>query len=282
MTGSVETGMLETGHPFARIGTGTRPVLSIPGMGFTAKPLGPRQARLSWRAWIPEAAAHDLVFHDIGRRGDFPPGTTAEAIADDYAAIIRAHFDGPIGVMGISSGGVYAMWLAIRHPDLVDRLLLGYTGARLEPEARELTIRFATRMLERRWRSAYAILAPLVLPGPRPLAAALGWTLGPRLLGRPEPLDVLPVDIDAELAHDARPHLGAIRCPTLVVSAGRDRFYPPAITAELVAGIPGARHVDFATANHGGGGAAFARAATAFFGEVRTSPSPPPPSGDSH
>ena len=34
----IETGVLPAGHPYARIGTGSRIVLYIPGLSFTAEP----------------------------------------------------------------------------------------------------------------------------------------------------------------------------------------------------------------------------------------------------
>ena len=34
----IETGVLPAGHPYARIGTGSRTVLYVPGLSFTAEP----------------------------------------------------------------------------------------------------------------------------------------------------------------------------------------------------------------------------------------------------
>ena len=34
----IETGVLPAGHPYARIGTGSRTVLYLPGLSFTAEP----------------------------------------------------------------------------------------------------------------------------------------------------------------------------------------------------------------------------------------------------
>ena len=62
--------------------------------------------------------------------------------------------------------------------------------------------------------------------------------------------------------------LGGIRCPTLVVSGGRDLAYPPELTRELVAGIPDARHIDYPDAGHGRG-ARFPEDACAFLGANR-------------
>jgi len=40
---------------------------------------------------------------------------------------------------------------------------------------------------------------------------------------------------------DSRPHLAAIRCPTLVVAARKDAIMPVEVLEELASGIPGGR-----------------------------------------
>jgi len=47
----IETGVLPAGHPFARIGTGSRTVLYIPGLSFTAEPSNVSTIRRMWKAW---------------------------------------------------------------------------------------------------------------------------------------------------------------------------------------------------------------------------------------
>lgn len=74
----------------------------------------------------------------------------------------------------------------------------------------------------------------------------------------------LGIDADADDAFDTSAHLGAIRCPTLVLSGGRDLAYPSEVTRELVAGIAGARHVEYPTAGHAGPCKAAAGEACAF------------------
>jgi pimeloyl-ACP methyl ester carboxylesterase len=263
----IETGVLASGHPFARIGAGSRVVLSIPGLSFTAEPSKPASIRRSWKSWLSPIEEHDLTMVNVGRRADLPPGSSSAEIADDYAAVIRKEWGSAVGVMGISTGGGYAQWLAIHHPERVDRVVLAFTAHRLTPDVRLLQRQAVEHFLEGRWRNGFALIAPWVLPINRRLASAAGWLLGPYVSGRPTDLRVLRLDADADDTHDATANLADIRCPTLVISGGRDRAYPPGLVRELVDAIPGARHIDFPKAGHGGPGKAFAEAACAFLGE---------------
>lgn len=263
----IETGFLSSGHPYARIGTGSRLVLSIPSLSFIAEASTPKAAARLWRTWREPIARHDLTIVDVGRRPDLPAGSTAMDIADDYAAVIRAEWGGPVAVMGFSSGGGYAQWLAIRHPDLVERLVLASTGHRITPETRALQRRAVDHALAGRWRAGYATLGPWFVPSHPRIASAVLWLIGPIVGGRRSDLRPLRIDADADDTFDASGHLGEIRCPTLIGSGGRDTAYPPEVTREFVAGIAGARHLDYPKAGHGGGGKAFAEAACAFLAE---------------
>jgi pimeloyl-ACP methyl ester carboxylesterase len=264
---TIETGVLPSGHPYARIGTGPELVVSLPSLSIIAEASSPKAVGRLWRSWLDPVHRHGLTVMDVGRRPDLAPGSTAQDIADDYAAVIRERWGRAVGVMGFSSGGGYAQWLAIRHPDLVKRLVLAFTGHRITDETRELQRRAVDHILAGRLRSGYATLGPWILPNHARLASAAFWLLGPYVGGRRKDLRPLRIDADADDTFDASGHLGSIRCPTLVASGGRDRAYPPEVTRELVAGIDGARHLDYPNAGHGGPGAVFAEAACAFLAE---------------
>lgn len=249
----IETGMLPTGHPFARIGTGSRVVLSIPGLSFTAEPAKPASVRRAWKRWLEPIERHDLTFVHVGRRPDLPPGSSSVDIADDYAAVIREQWGSAVGIMGISTGGGYAQWLANRHPELADRLVLAYTGHRVPPDVAAVERRAVDHFLAGRWRSGFALMAAWVVPEHARIASAAAWLLGPSIAGRPSDLRVLRLDADADETHDATGALSGIRCPTLVISGGNDLAYPPDLTRELVAGLPDVRHIEYPDAGHGRG-----------------------------
>ena len=260
----IETGVLPAGHPFARIGNGSRTVLYIPGLSFTAEPSSVAATRRSWNRWLEPIDRDDLTLVQVGRRADLPPGSTAADVADDYATVIREQWGGPVRVFGISSGGHYAQWLAVRHPDLVDRLVLGFTAHRVPPEPLERQNRAVEHFLAGRWRSGWAEFGPFAAPGFPRVASAVMWLLGPYVGGRYSDLRVLRIDAHADDTHDATAHVAEIRCPTLVASGGRDLAYPPDIVRELVAGMPNARHIEYPNASHLGPGKAFAEDACQF------------------
>lgn len=262
----IETGTLPTGHTYARIGAGSRLVLSVPSLSIIPEATTPGAVRRLWRSWLDPIRRHDLTVVDVGRRADLPRGSTAEDIADDYAALIREQWGRAVAVMGFSSGGGYAQWLAIRHPELVERLVLAFTGHRITDETRVLQRRAVDHALAGRWRTAYATLGAWFVPSHPRIASAALWLLGPHVAGRRRDLRALRIDADADDVFDASGHLGAIRCPTLIGSGGRDAAYPPEVTREFVAGIAGARHLDYPTAGHAGPGKVFAEAACAFLG----------------
>ncbi|MBT8198382.1 MAG: alpha/beta hydrolase [Acidimicrobiia bacterium] len=59
-----------------------------------------------------------------------------EDAADDLAAVIATLDVGPVTVFGYSMGGLIAQSLALRHPGLVERMVLAATSAHPVPSAR--------------------------------------------------------------------------------------------------------------------------------------------------
>jgi pimeloyl-ACP methyl ester carboxylesterase len=263
----IETGALPSGHPYAQIGNGSHVVLSIPGLSFTHESAKQASVRRSWKRWLAPIERHDLTFVEVGRRADLPTGSMAPDIADDYASVIRERWGSAVGVMGVSTGGGYAQWLASRHPELVERLVLGFTGHRIPADVAAYQRRAVDHFLAGRWRSGYQMFGAWAMPNHARLAGAVLWLLGPYVAGRPSDLRVLRIDGASDDAFDATSALGGIRCPTLVISGGLDLAYPPELTEELVAGIRDAGHIEYADVGHGfGAGPRFADDACAFLG----------------
>ena len=183
-----------------------------------------------------------------GRTADADRPITYEQMADDTAALLR-HLDAaPADVVGFSMGGGIALQLAIRHPDVVRRLVVisaPYTHDGMQPEAIAMfpTITpelFAGSPVEQ----AYRELAPD--PGDFPVLVAQAVALDSTPYGWPAddmraiPAPTLIVVGDADLVRleHAVEHVPAARrrrdgrhgelpASRLAVLPGTSHFVPP-------------------------------------------------------
>ena len=125
--GFVQTGELEMyyqvhGEPRP----GTRPLLLIHGGGNTIE--------TNWQHLIPRVTATREVIaveeEGHGRTQPTERWLTSEASARDVAAVLEHLRLGPVDVLGFSAGGSTALELAMRHPELVGRLIVASSFSR--------------------------------------------------------------------------------------------------------------------------------------------------------
>jgi pimeloyl-ACP methyl ester carboxylesterase len=214
---------------------------------------------LSRAMWRPQVEALQgecrLVVPDLrgfGGTGPFTGAPSVEAMADDVAALLEAlAVRKPVVLGGLSMGGYVALAFARRHPTRLRALVLADTRAEPDtPEGkanRNQTIAFAQthsaaevieQMLPKLLGEETRRMRPEVGEEVRQIAAAQS-----------------PAAIVAALQAlrdrpDARPGLGVVRVPALVVVGGDDTLTPPAVAQALANGIPGAHLVTIGAAGH--------------------------------
>ena len=78
--------------------------------------------------------ADDFTVYVFDRRKELPPDYTVDDMAKDGAAAILSAGLSRVSIFGASQGGMIAMKIAASHPELVEKLVLGSTAARVTDE----------------------------------------------------------------------------------------------------------------------------------------------------
>ena len=222
------------------------PLLLLTGLGY---------AIWSWQRQLPDWSRRFRCIAVENRgtgRSPKPPGPySIEEMADDAAEALagrRAH------VAGFSMGGYLAQTLAVRHPELVDRLVLVCTATG-GPDVERTPNETAAAWLANADRTP-----PEFARATMPLSFRPGWTdehpdefealLADRL-EYPTPPESWRAQYDACLDWGARvTPVEEIEAPTLVVHGDADRIVPYGNGAKLARRIPGARFETFPGAGH--------------------------------
>lgn len=179
----------------------------------------------------------------------WPGGTSVPAMAEDMALLLRELEAAPAHVVGISMGGTVALQLALEHAELVRRLVLVNTFARLRPQGLGSYLYFPLRMvllhtlgLETQAR----VVTQRIFPHPD--QKDLREELYDRIVSTD--IHAYRASMRALARFNAEDRLGEINAPTLIVTGDQDTTVPPPVQRRLVEGIPGARQVVVPEAGH--------------------------------
>ena len=231
-------------------GTG-HPILLMSGLGST---------RLGWWKQVePFSNKFRVINMDNRDAGDSALGTGPYTIADmaeDVAGVIQNLNLGRTHIVGISMGGMIAQELAIRHPELVDKLVLvsttagGPTGVNAKPEIAALLMRPADEDIETRVRRTFTAIAGegYMATHPQDLDQIVK-----NATAKPMSPESYQRQLGACMVHFSKgvaDRLAQIAAPTLVVHGDGDPLIPYPNGQYLAAHIKGARLATYPGVGH--------------------------------
>ena len=212
---------------YVTFGTGTRPLVMIPGLSVR----GVKGAAASL-AYMYRLFAKDFKVYVFDRKTDIPEVYSVREIAADVAEAMRLLDISGADVFGVSQGGMIAQYLAIDHPELVHKLVLAVTLSR-NNETVERVIAdwismaerkdfdgFVKDMLYKMYSDAYIKKYRLLLP----VAAK---SSKPKDFGR------FIILAKACLTCSTYEELDKIKCPVLVLGGKQDKIVTGEASEEI-------------------------------------------------
>ena len=187
--------------------------------------------------------ADDFTIYLFERRNELPEAYTVYDMAEDTVAALEALGLKDVYLFGTSQGGMIAMTIAIGHPGLVTKLILGSTAACVTDESRATVGRWIELAQAGDAAGLYqdfaeAVYPPEMFEASRAVFAAMAQTVTGEELGRFAALAGAAEDFDVTA------DLDRITCPVLVIGSNDDRVLggdaSPRI-AEAFAGRPDCR-----------------------------------------
>lgn len=219
---------------YVSFGHGKKSLIILPG-------LSDGLATVKGKAFIL-ASPYRLFFEEytvymFSRKDALPQGYSIKSMAADQAMAIKALGISSASVMGVSQGGMIALQMAIDFPELVEKLVVAVSAARVNETIRNCVSNWITMAengdhaqlmtdtAEKSYSTAY-------LKKYRKLYPVLGH------VGKPKSYSRFLANANAILAFDVYDQLERIACPTLIIAGEEDRIVGVQASYELHEGIP--------------------------------------------
>jgi 3-oxoadipate enol-lactonase len=162
-----------------------------------------------------------------------------DELVDDAARVIREWGRGPVTWIGLSMGAMVGQGLAIRHPELVSKLVLANTTSRYpEAAAANWSQRVATVQAQGMAAVAEMVVERYLHADFRAAQPAATDAIRQRLLR--DDAAGYAASCQAVAGVDWLDRLAQVRCPTLVIAGARDAGAPPVMAQAIAERIPGA------------------------------------------
>ena len=228
---------------YAVFGSGSRPLVILPGMSL--KPVTPLAGEIAKRYLI---FVEKFRIYVLDRGENMPDGYTIHDMADDTAEALRELDVSSACIFGASQGGMIALSLALRYPELVDRMVLGSTWSR--PNRVGMA---SFREWSRLGRSGKAL--ELIRDSIRRIYSEADGSVIEAILNAAgssataEELRRFAVGAEAGLVFDVFERLKELKCPILVLCAEKDSVLGAAGAKEIAERL-GCEFYSYSGADH--------------------------------
>ena len=240
---SLETGEMD----YVRFGRGEKVMVLIPGVGDGLKTV--KGMALPF-AYLYRGLADDFTVYVISRRVNLPAKMTTRDMAEDLNLAMEKLGLSNCAVVGISQGGMIVQWLAIDHPDKVDKLVLVVTLCRRNETAREVITGWMKMAINGDYKGIMIDTAEKCYSEKRLRRERLMYRMLGNI-GKPKSFKRFLIEARSCLTHNTYEELPAITCTTLVVGGWQDKIVTGEASVEIAERIPGSQLKMYDDLGHG-------------------------------
>lgn len=202
---------------YFRFGHGEQTLVILPGLSV--------ESVMKFADTVASAYAsfeEEFTVYVLDRRKELPPVYPIRDIARDTAAALRALGLDGICLFGASQGGMIAMRLAIEHPDLVSKLILGSTSSHITEEQYRVIDGWVRLARAGKAEELYLAFGQAIYPQ-QVYEQAKGLLTESAKGVTEEDLRRFVILAEGIRGFDVTDQLGKIACPVLVIGSADDR-----------------------------------------------------------
>ena len=208
----------DTGMYYVSFGKGKKNLIVLPGL---SDGLATVKGKAFLLAFPYRKFFKDYTVNIFSRKNKMPEGYTIREMANDQAEAMKALGIAKASVLGVSQGGMVSQYLAIDHPEMVERLVLAVTapyandviknavGSWIEMakknDHKSLMVDTAEKMYSKSYLKENGKLFPLIAK-----------------FTKPKSYERFLRNANAILGFDARNELDKIICPTYIIAGDDD------------------------------------------------------------
>ena len=212
---------------YFKYGEGKRNLVVLPGLAV--------KSVLLYKDMVADALGlfgEDFEVYVFDRRLNLPETYSVDDMANDYIAAFEALGLKEVAIYGISQGGMIALTLTLKRPDLVSALVLGSTSARITEASKPVVSEWNTLAKARDEKGLIDSFIKYVY------SPAFVQQFGPAIA---DSLKGITAEEHARLTiltgkmheFDVFGRIGEIKCPTLIMGGDEDKVLGKTALTEL-------------------------------------------------
>ena len=237
----------DTDMYYVSFGSGKRNLIVLPG-------LSDGLATVKGKAWLLyfpyRRYLKDYKVYIFSRKNKMPENYTIRQMADDQVQAMKKLGLNKANILGVSQGGMIAQYIAINHPETVDKLILAVTAPYANNVVRKAVKRWI-RMSKRGDHRALMVDTAEKMYSLKYLRRNRRLFPILAIFTKPASYDRFLKNACAILTFDARDELSKIKSPTLIIAGSDDHTVGKQAHYELKSMISGSQLYIYKGLGHG-------------------------------